>query len=158
RMKLEELWIDIGARDKADAQSMVKPGDFAVFEGPVIELPNNRLASKALDNRIGAYIALEAAARAAKAGATAELVAVATTQEEIAVLGAKLAAYSVEPSLAIAIDLTHASDVPNIDKKTEGDISLGKGPVLMFGSTIHLGVAKRLRDHASREGIPLQQG
>jgi putative aminopeptidase FrvX len=158
RVKLEALWIDIGAKDREDAMTRVRPGSFAVFEAQVLELSETRWASKAMDNRVGAYVALEAARRAAAAGATAEIVAAATTQEEISGVGANVAAYSVEPDLAIALDLTHASDVPDVEKKQQGDIRLGRGPVLEVGATVHQGLAKRLRECAEREGIPLQAG
>ena len=158
RVKLESLWIDIGARDKEDALRRVKPGAFAVFEAPTIELGESRWVSKALDNRVGAFIALEAARRAQAAGAGAEVVAAATTQEEIAGVGANVAAYRIEPHLAVALDLTHASDVPDVDRKISGEISLGKGPVLELGATVHGGLMRRLRECAEREGIPYQAG
>ena len=158
RVKLESLWIDIGAKDKDDALRRVQPGSFAVFEAPVIQLSENRWASKAMDNRIGAFVALEAAQRAAAAGAKAEVVAAATTQEEIAGVGANVAAYRVEPDLAVALDLTHATDVPDVDKKSQGEIGMGKGPVLEVGATVHQGLMKRLRECADREGIPYQRG
>lgn len=158
RVKLESLWIDIGATDKEDALRRVQPGSFAVFEAPVAELSESRWVSKAMDNRVGAFIALEAARRAQESGAAAEVVAAATTQEEISGVGANVATYRIEPHLAIALDLTHASDVPDVDKKTSGEIRVGKGPVLEVGATVHQGLARRLRECAEREGIPYQAG
>ncbi|HEX7004142.1 MAG TPA: M42 family metallopeptidase [Trueperaceae bacterium] len=158
RVKLESLWIDIGARNKEDALKRVQPGSFAVFEAPVIELGDNRWASKAMDDRVGAFVALEAARRASASGAKAEIVAAATTQEEISGVGANVAAYRIEPDLAIALDLTHASDVPDVDKKSQGEIELGKGPVLEVGATVHQGLMQRLRECAEKEGVPYQRG
>lgn len=157
-VKMESLWIDIGAKDKADALNRVQPGNFAVFEGPVLELSESRWAAKAMDNRVGAYVALEAARRAAAAGARAEIVATATTQEEISGVGANVAAYELQPDLAVALDLTHASDVPDVEKKIQGDIRLGAGPVIEIGATVHEGLTMRLRECAQREGIGFQTG
>ena len=152
--KIEDLWIDIGARDGDDARAHLRVGDVAVIEQPFIELLNGRVVSKALDNRIGAYIVLEAARRAAEAGSAAQLVAVATVQEEIGHIGALVAAYGLEPDLAIAVDVTHATDLPGIDKKQYGDVALGSGPALNVGSVVHRGLFNALVETAEREAIP----
>jgi putative aminopeptidase FrvX len=110
--------------------------------------------SKAIDNRIGAYIVLEAARRANKANAKAEIVAVATTQEEIGNIGANVAAYHLEPDVAIAVDVTHATDVPNVSKKENGDVPFGSGVNFAIGSTIHRGVFNMLIETAEAEKIP----
>lgn len=158
KVKLDSLWIDIGAENREDAQRRVQPGSFAVFEQPVLKMGEHRWASKAMDNRVGAFIALTAAQRASAAGASCELVAAATVQEEISGVGANVAAYEVEPDLAIVLDLTHASDVPNVEKKKQGDIRLGGGPVLEIGATVHQALARRLRGCAEREDISVQFG
>ncbi|MGL4608798.1 MAG: M42 family metallopeptidase [Trueperaceae bacterium] len=151
--KIEDLWFDIGAKDDSEAKQHVRVGDAAVLEQPYLELLNNRIASKAIDNRIGAYIVLEAAQRAKNA--KAEVVAVATVQEEIGgALGASVAAYGLEPTVAIAVDVTHATDVPNINKKQTGDVPLGSGPSLAVGSVIHRGVLNTLIEVAETQGIP----
>ena len=150
--KLEDMWIDIGATSAKEAKKYVRPGDFAVIEQPFIELLNGRLVSKAIDNRIGAYIVLEAARRAKDSGA--EVVAVATVQEEIGGIGAYVASHQLEPDVAIAVDVTHATDVPGVNKKQEGDLAFGSGPGLTAGSYVHRGVLHRLIDVAEAEGIP----
>lgn len=154
--RLKDLWIDIGARSRAEALAQVAPGDVAVVEQPFVELLGGRVASKALDNRVGAWVVLEAARRCADAGA--EVVAVATVQEEIGGVGARAATYGLEPDVAIAVDVTHATDVPGVDKKQEGDRGLGSGPELSVGSYVHRGVLERLRALAEREGIPFTMG
>ena len=116
--KLEDMWIDIGAKDGDEAKQHVRAGDFAVIEQPVLELLNGRIVSKAIDNRIGAFIVLEAARRAADSGV--EVVAVATVQEEIGGIGAYIASNALQPDVAIAVDVTHATDVPGVNKKQEG--------------------------------------
>ena len=152
--RIEDLWIDIGAKDGDEARAHVRVGDAAVIEQPPIELLNGRLVSRAIDNRVGAYIVLEAARRAAEAGAGAELVAVATVQEEIGHIGALVASYGLKPDLAIAVDVTHATDLPGVDAKRHGDVPLGSGATLSVGSVVHRGLFGALLDTAEREGIP----
>jgi putative aminopeptidase FrvX len=152
--KIEDLWFDIGAKDDAEAKQHVRVGDVAVIEQPYLELLNGRIASKAIDNRIGAYIVLEAARRASEGKAKAEVIAVATTQEEIGNVGAGTAAHELNPSVAIAVDVTHATDVPNVSKKEYGDVSFGSGVNFAIGSTIHRGVFNMLVETAEAEKIP----
>jgi putative aminopeptidase FrvX len=156
--KIESLWIDIGAKGGDEAKAHVRAGDFAVIEQPVIELLNGRLVSKAIDNRLGAYTALEAARRAAEAGAKAEIVAVATVQEEIGGVGAYIAAHALAPDVAIAIDVTHATDVPTVDVKREGEKPFGSGPELSVGSFVHRGVLGRLVSTAEAQRLPYTLG
>ncbi len=139
--KLKDLWIDIGARDGAEAERFVRPGDAAVLDQPVIELLNGRIVSKALDDRIGAFIALEVARRSrGPAGVTA----VATVQEEIDGMGARVAAHRARPDVAIALDVTHAVDTPGMEKKEHGVTALGSGVELSVGSYAHRGLLVRL--------------
>jgi endoglucanase len=156
--KIEDLWIDIGARDRDEALAHVEPGDVAVIEQPLVELLGGRIAGKALDDRIGAYVALETARRAAEADAACEVVASATVQEEIGGVGASAASFALEPDVAIAIDVTHATDVPGIQARQEGDHALGSGPELSVGSYVHRGVLELLRRTAEEEGIAFTIG
>jgi endoglucanase len=152
---MDDLWIDIGATSREEAAARVRAGDTAVIEQPFVELLNGRVASRAIDDRIGAYVALEAARRA---GGSAEVVAVATVQEEIGGVGAGAAAFALEPDVAIAIDVTHAIDTPGLEKKLHGDVTLGGGPVLTAGSYVHRRVMEGLRTTAERESIPVSVG
>ena len=154
--KVEDLFIDIGAKDKADALEVMAPGDVAVIEQPLLHLRNGRIASKAIDDRIGAYIALEVARQVGDDAG--EVIASATVQEEIGGVGASSAAYGLEPDVAIAIDVTHATDVPGIDARKEGEHPLGSGPELSIGSYVHRGVFEALRATAEAEGIPYTVG
>ncbi|UCH28057.1 MAG: M42 family metallopeptidase [Trueperaceae bacterium] len=149
--RIDDMWIDVGAKDGDEARSHVRPGDFAVIEQPFVELLNGRFASKAIDNRIGAYIVLEAARRAQ--GQTAEVIAVATVQEEIHGVGAAIATHALAPDVAIAVDVTHATDIPGIDKRQQGETPFGSGPELSVGSYIHRGVLALLRETAEQQGI-----
>jgi putative aminopeptidase FrvX len=152
--ELRDLHIDIGARDGDEARSLVDIGDVAVVAGEPVELPNRRVASRALDNRVGAYVALEAARLVAEAGgAPGEVVAVAAAQEETVLGGSRTSVYGLEPDLAIVLDVTHASDVPGAEEKETGRHPLGSGPVLQRGSMLHPRLFELLRDAADAEGI-----
>lgn len=141
--KITDMWIDIGAKDAEEAKKYVRVGDFAVIEHSIIELLNNRIVSKAIDNRIGAYVVLEAAKRAQK-NAQAKVVAVATVQEEIHGVGAYIASYQLKPDIALVVDVTHATDIPGSNKKQEGEVPLGNGVSLAVGSFVHRGIFEEL--------------
>ncbi len=132
----------------------MRVGDAGVWGGPPVELPNGRLLSKALDNRLGAYIALEAARRIAEAGdAQVDVVAVAAVQEEIGSYGARAAAYGLDPQVAIAIDVTPATDVPGGDPRRAGAIELGMGAMIARGPTLNKQLTDLLGETAEAEGI-----
>jgi len=154
-VKLTDLWVDIGARDRADALRHVAAGDAGVIAAPIVELLNGRLVSKSLDDRIGAYVALEVARRSA---GPASVTAVATVQEEIGGMGARVAAARAQPDVAIAVDVTHAIDTPGMEKKHHGETGLGKGPELSVGSYAHRGLLERLRGVAEAHEIPVTLG
>ena len=119
-----------------------------------LELPNGRLVSRALDNRLGAYVALEAARRVAEAGgAVGDVVAVASVQEEIGLFGARASAFGLEPDVAIAVDITPSSDVPGGDPRRTGKVSLGDGPAIDRGPTLNPALTALLLDAAEQEGI-----
>jgi putative aminopeptidase FrvX len=153
--KLREMHIDIGARDGKQARGMVRIGDVAVIDAEPLELPNGRLASRALDNRLGAFVALEAARLVAEAGGAAwELAAVAAAQEETTFGGSRTSAFALEPDAAIVIDVTHATDAPGIEIKDAGKHELGSGAVISRGSTLNDALFELLFEAAEREKIP----
>jgi endoglucanase len=155
RAELTDLHIDIGATDREQAESLVRVGDPGVWVGPPVELPNDRLLSKALDNRLGAYIALESARRIAESReAQLDVVAVAAVQEEIGLYGARTAAYGLDPQVAIAIDVTPATDYPGGDARRAGKIELGMGAMIARGPTLNKHVTELLGEAAEAEGIP----
>jgi endoglucanase len=155
RPELSDLHIDIGATDREQAESLVRVGDPGVWVGPPVELPNDRLLSKALDNRLGAYIALESARRIAESReAQLDVVAVAAVQEEIGLYGARTAAYGLAPQVAIAIDVTPATDYPGGDARRAGKIELGMGAMIARGPTLNKHVTELLSEAAEAENIP----
>jgi endoglucanase len=152
--KIEDLWIDIGARNRAEALERVRIGSVGVLDAPVYEFPNGRIVSRSIDDRIGAFTVLEALRLLAQDRPKATVAAVATSQEEITFAGAYTAAFSFEPHVAIAVDVTFATDHPTSDKKQQGDVKLGGGPVLSRGSANSPVVYEMLLEVAEREGIP----
>jgi putative aminopeptidase FrvX len=154
--KLKDLHIDIGAEKGEDARRRVRVGDWAVVAGEPVELSPGRFASRSMDNRLGCYVALEAARLVAEAGgAPGDVVACAVAQEETTFGGATTTAFGLEPDLAIVVDVTHATDAPGIEKRQEGDHGLGSGPVVNAGSIVHPLVLDLLRDTAEAEAIPV---
>jgi putative aminopeptidase FrvX len=155
-VEIDELHIDIGARDADDAWSAIQPGDPAVLAAGVpVELRNGRIASRALDNRLGAYIVLETARRLAESGGSpGDVVAVATVAEETGdFMGARAASFALEPAVAIAVDVTWASDVPGGDPKEYGEQNLGDGAAISRGPGISPRLFDLLLETAEAEGI-----
>jgi endoglucanase len=154
--KLSDLWVDIGAKDKKEALKHLDVGDPGVIDSRAMEFPNKRLVSRSIDDRIGAFIVLEALRRYAKKPGKARVIAVATTQEEIAWRGggAAVSAAASGAAMAIVVDVTHATDTPGIEKKEIGENPLGGGPVLSRGSVVSPVVLRLLRDTAAALDIP----
>jgi putative aminopeptidase FrvX len=153
--ELKDLHIDVGANDADEARGLVRVGDVAVISGEPLELPNGRAASRSMDNRLGCYVAYEAARLVADAGgAPGDVVAVAAVQEETTFGGAATTAFSLKPDLAIVVDVTHATDAPGIDVNELGSHPFGSGPVIERGSNLNPKVFELLYDAAEAEGIP----
>ncbi|MCW2989619.1 MAG: family metallopeptidase [Solirubrobacterales bacterium] len=152
--ELKDLHVDIGAVDGDAAKAVVRVGDVAVIAGDPVELPGDRVVARSMDNRLGCFVALEAARLiAAEGGAPGDVVAVAAAQEEITLGGAQTVAYRVQPDVAIVVDVTHATDVPGIEERQLGSHHLGSGPVIGRGSTLHPDVFERLHAAGEAEGI-----
>jgi tetrahedral aminopeptidase len=155
--KMKDLWIDIGAENKADCESVVRVGDAVTLELEVRELRHNLACSVAMDDKVGLWVVLEAFRRAAAAGPLpCSLYVASTVQEEIGLRGAQTSSYGVDPTVAIAVDVAHATDCPTIDKKAEGDVALGKGPVVFRGPNMNPHVVDRLLAASRERSIPVQ--
>jgi putative aminopeptidase FrvX len=153
--EIKSLWIDIGAKDGDEAKGMVRVGDVGVIDQDLVELPNGRLASRSVDNRMGAFVVLEALRLLFEVeNIGAEVVAVACVQEEIGLYGARGAAFGLDPDAAIAVDVTHATDTPGVSKNEHGDHALGSGPVLKRATNISPLVSEGLIQTAENENIP----
>jgi endoglucanase len=154
--KLKDLWIDIGARDREDALKMVKIGDPITLALGYQPMRNGFAYSPAMDDKSGMWVVIEAFRRAASAKLECALFAVSTVQEEIGLRGAQTSSYTVNAQVGIAVDVTHATDCPTIEKKTEGDVKLGGGPVIYRGPNMNPKVVDRLIRCAEEEKIAYQ--
>jgi putative aminopeptidase FrvX len=155
--RIEELWIDIGATGRAEALERVRVGDPGVLASSVAEFPNGRLVSRSIDNRIGSFIVLEALRLLRDEPAPrATVTAVATSREEISSNGggARPLAVRLDPTVAVVVDVTHATDMPGMEKRRYGDYRLGGGPVLSRGAAVNDRVFELLAEAAEAEGIP----
>ncbi len=157
--EIRDLWIDVGAESRDQVGEMgIRVGDPAVLASGFQRLAGDRIASRAIDNRVGAFVVLEALRLLKDDPAPhAGVVAVATSQEEIGYSGggARSSAFSLEPDVAVAVDVTFATDVPDASKREVGEHKIGGGPVLTRGSATHPLVMERLIDTAEAEEIPV---
>jgi putative aminopeptidase FrvX len=153
--RVEELHIDIGAKDGEEARGLVRVGDVAVIDGDPVELPNGRAVSRSMDNRLGCYVAYEAARLVSEAGgAPGDVLAVAVVQEETTFGGATTTAYALRPDVAIIVDVTHATDAPGVDVAELGAHPFGSGPVIERGSNLNPRMVDVMCDTAEAEEIP----
>jgi putative aminopeptidase FrvX len=153
-VELKSMHIDVGAGDREEAEQMVRVGDPVVIAAEPIRLAGERLVSRSMDNRLGAYVALESLRRCAGgAGPGGSMAAVAAVQEEIGLFGARTASFQLRPDIAVAVDVTHATDAPGVDEKEVGRHPFGSGPAIGRGSTLSPKVFDLLVETAEAEGI-----
>ena len=151
--QMKDLWIDIGATDGEHARSLVRVGDDAIVGSAPTMLAGTRLTSRALDDRVGAWAALEALRRVQAGSPKVRVVATGCVLEETLGDGARLVTDRVAPAVAIVIDVTHAADVPMINKGDTGPQALGKGPVVTRGLGLDEGVVAALEAAAKANDI-----
>ena len=152
---LKDLHIDIGAQDGEEAHKLVRIGDVAVIDVAPVDMPNERLVSRALDNRVGCFVAAEAARLIAEAGgAPGDVVALAVAQEETTFAGSRTSSFALDPDLAIVVDVTFATDQPGIELGPITKHPLGSGPVIARGTTLHPRVTELLYETAELQDIP----
>jgi endoglucanase len=155
-VKLEDLWLDIGAKDREDAASIVRIGDPVTLELGYQELRNGLANAPGMDNITGVWVVVEALRRAAGQRLNVALYAVSTVQEEIGLRGAHTSTFGIDPFIGIAVDVAHATDCPTIDKRQEGDIKLGGGPVIERGPNVNPRLFDRLVATAVSAEMPYQ--
>jgi len=154
--KAEDLWIDIGATSRKEAESRAQVADAGVIASGVVEFPNGRIVSRSLDNRVGSFVVLEALRLLRPTRPRAEVVAAVTTREEIGSGGggARPGVTGIDATVAVVVDVTHATDYPGVEKRKHGEVKLGGGPVITRGASINPVVFEMLREAAEAERIP----
>lgn len=151
-----DIWIDIGAKDKKDAEGLVRPGDTVTMALCFRELRNGLVAAPGLDDKVGVWTVMETMRLLHGRPLQAAVFCVSTVQEEIGLRGATTSAYGIHPTVGIAVDVCHASDTPGNDKKQLGDTKLGGGPTVFRGPNINPRVFERLEETAAGHEIAIQ--
>ena len=154
--KIEDLWIDIGAKDKKAAEKKVAVGDQMTFSPGMEMLSRDFVTTKATDNKAGVYVAGSVLKELAGKKISANVYAVSSVQEEIGLRGATTSSYGIDPQVGIAIDVTHATDYPGINKNVMGDIEMGKGAVIAVGANINPKVFELLKEAAKKTKADFQ--
>lgn len=154
--KIHEMWIDIGSASQAETREIVRIGDSVTPEPSLRELRNGRLSGVCMDDRTGIWVIMNALKIVAERKPEAAVFAVSAVQEEIGLRGAQTSAYNVNPDVAIAVDVTHATDCPGIDQNEFGKIVIGGGPVVVRGANANPGVFDLLMETAERNDITVQ--
>ena len=155
-IKDKDLYIDIGAKDAADARKYVEEGDPVHLNTYHLPLQNGLLCARGIDDRGGAFIVLEAMKKAKEMGCKIGVYAATTVGEETTGRGAYWAASKVKPQVAIAVDVTYAQDYPGTEPAESGDVKLGGGPVICNGSMANRKVNELLKKCARENDIPYQ--
>ena len=148
------MYIDIGAKSKEEAEGLVKLGDYASFDSEMVQFGENKIKAKALDDRVGCLALIEAL----KAEYDDDVYACFTVQEEVGLRGAGVAAYHVEPDIAMVVEGTTCSDVSGVDEHMYSTI-MGSGPAItiMDGSSIsNKALIEKLKATGDAKGIPYQ--
>ncbi len=154
--KIHELWVDIGAKDRKDAEKKVALGDVATINSGWIELGNGRVACRGFDNRIGSFIVSDVLRLLKGKNLNVSVHAVSTVQEEVGLRGARTAAYAIDPHIGIAVDVGFATDFPGMDAKIVGEAKLGEGPILHPGPTYNPALLELIRKSATKAKIATQ--
>ncbi|MGE4286167.1 MAG: M42 family metallopeptidase [Phycisphaerae bacterium] len=155
-VEMENIWIDIGADNKEAAEKRVTVGDPVVIAVDCEDLDDDKIIARGTDDRVGAFIVAEVMRELADRDINICVAGVATVQEELGLRGARTSAYSIDPDAGIAFDVNFASDHPETDKKTLGEVKLGAGPNLQRGPNMNPVLNKALFDTAKKHGIEYQ--
>ena len=154
---MNSLFIDIGAADREDALKRVQVGDMAVYSPDIFDLGDDMVAGPAMDDRCGCAVVVRVLQALKDQNCPNEVVAVFTTQEEVGLRGATVAAYAVTPDIGVALDVTQCGDTP---KGFKIAVKAGKGPCVKIFDRSHVGspkVVKLLEKSAEAAGVPYQR-
>jgi endoglucanase len=156
-IELKDLWIDIGAEDRKDAERLVTVGDPVAYKRDFALLGKHRVMSKGLDDKIGAFVVAEVLRTLASKKLGVAVFAVGTVQEELGLRGAATSAFGIAPDVGIAVDVGFATDVPDVDKKTLGEAKLGGGPMLERNADNNPVLGRLIRSTAKKLKIKVQE-
>jgi tetrahedral aminopeptidase len=154
--QFQDVWIDIGAKDRKEAEELARPGDPVTVDLTCRELRNGLFTSPGLDDKVGVWAVMETLRLLHDRSPQAAVYCVSTVQEEIGLRGATTSAYGIHPHVGIAVDVTHATDTPGNEKKQLGEVKVGAGPVICRGPNINPHVEQRLQDAAEARHIAVQ--
>ena len=157
--KIQDLFIDVGAGNRKEAEKLVQIGDPVTLTDQFEVLRNDLVVARAFDNRVGTFAVAETLRllKTTKAKLQAEVCAVSNVQEEVGLMGVRQIAYSLKPDVAVVVDVTHATDYPTVSKTQHGDVRIGRGPTLTRGGCNHPEVFARLEAVAQAKRIPFQR-
>ncbi|MFO7810205.1 MAG: M20/M25/M40 family metallo-hydrolase [Candidatus Delongbacteria bacterium] len=152
----EDLFFDCGFKTKKEAEKLVSIGDYAVYRSEPVKLKNGRISSKALDNKTGSFIVAEVIKKLSGEKFKAGVYSVSTTGEEIGLQGAYFGASALNPDIAIAVDVTWATDYPGVNTGKYGEYKMDGGPVLAKGAPVNRKINMMLEAAAKKSNIPVQ--
>jgi putative aminopeptidase FrvX len=157
-VKLESQYIDIGAGDKKEAQKLVRVGDAATFDSVFTRLHGDKVASRGFDDKAGCFVVAEVLRLVAASGKklAVDLYGVSSVQEEIGLRGGTTSCYTINPDVGICVEVDFATDQPDVEKKHNGEVALGKGPILARGANINPHLFELLSKTADKEKIAIQ--
>lgn len=153
----KQFLIDIGAKDKEDALNYVSLGDPIVPDTPIRKLANGKFTARALDDRLGVYIIMEALKRSKELGCKVGIYAASTTGEETTKTGAYWTSARIQPTMAIVVDVTYTSDCSGMDPAEMGTVCLGDGPVLCNSPIVVKALNEKMEECAKKAGISVQR-
>ena len=157
KVELREMWVDIGVKDKKQAEQVVAVGDPITFRLGMTHLAGDLVTSPAFDNKCGTFVVMEALRLCSIRKPRCALFAVSTVQEEIGLRGARTVAFGLDPHVGIAVDVTHATDYPDVDKRIHGDLKIGGGPVIATGANINPKLEQLFAETAKSKSIIVQR-
>ena len=137
KSELRDLWVDIGVKGKKETEQVISVGDPITFHLEMIHLGGDLVTAPAFDNKCGTFVVMEALRLCSATKIPCALFSVSTVQEELGLRGARTSCFGLDPQVGIAVDVTHATDYPDIDKRLNGDIKIGAGPAISTGANIN---------------------
>ncbi len=156
-VELTDMWIDIGAESNEEAKALVRIGDPVAFKSNFTRLGKNRIKSKGMDDKIGAFVVAEVLKVLSKKNLNVAVYGVGTVQEELGLRGATTSSFDIDPDVGFAIDVGFTTDLPDMPKKELGDIAMGNGPEVNRSADNNQVLGERLRAVAKRCKIKYQE-